>query len=1390
MKAIGIFFQRLSDYIQIFFDSLSWAIIILILLAVILMISITFLIINSIKNNHNTTKQLTDNASKYKKSNIIKNFFYKKSINYNAIHRSFNNANELLIKAIGVQNYKYKLPWYLLLGISESGKTTIAMQLESAFSPKINKESPASWIFFKHGVLVDVRGDLFLEKDSLNANENLWRSLLITLEKERSKRPINGIIITIPVSELYCKNASIDMEQISERANFISQKIINAQNILGIRMPVYIIFTKCDFIPGFKSFCSEISFSNSTNIIGWSNYYSDKIEFNENWITDGFDQILEDIYRVQLEILSKPVSNDVRDGVFVFPIEFAQIKYNLKTYLSKIFRNDTYEESSILRGFYFVGDSGLEILSSVGSNSSDGLVKIINNNENSEVQLPERINQNRKLFFIEDLFKIKIFSESGIVKPLTKHLSKTQKKIRNIKISIVAFFLIGSYGVYRAHSKLNFIKDDLAPILYKLNLDVRKLRKIDYQSIPEKAEECQIYSGDLLFVLNQMDNMDFFSFFIPASWISPLRADLYKIIEKTYHITITRAIYLNLLCKIRDLFNKRPYPNKKTKLITNLIEIEKSNEFLYIKKYLNDLDTLSRQIDNFNSLKVTRDLNALNSLIEYSFNTKLPNGFWSKQDYIDEFLKNVPFSSIELLTYSKMAQKILFTMFEGLSYALFSEDNLFSIPGRLNQFIKYASKKSNIKHLSDIRKFNIELSDAKKIESGYSWMDYSVFNPQEEVIDTFYKIEKMHIFGKDIKNKIIKKISNDFYEFQHVMRNINQLIYKNQKSSSDSMFTSQGLSDLQRSLKLLFKEPYMSIQLPYKYDNTVPDGYIVCFDEYLIQSAHDMIQQYEEFASKHLEDFPRVVRENIHLDMQESLKTHIDNLIYRAKSIVKIKSGNDLQISEEIVRTQIDNLKKISPSIIKILNALNQGINASQFIAFRDTIVKTCTDLLDRVDKMLKNLAPFYVKTFAWWDGSTSMALTSFGAKDIDDLKQYMDLQISLITELALDFAKPIIELLSSHLMLEFDTNKILFNKWKRIVSQVVKYKGSVPGNSLRDIEYFILKEMNKINTDIAIQKIKISDNKKESGDYFAESLRRIKMGIRARAEVIKRKQSIENYKKIIEFFNQFIKDRFPFIDRSAKFGVPELEPDVLKDFFVLYDSFGGSAKNVLSQLFELPNAKNIYNFLKQIDNVREFFGNFLDKNSSYEIPSFNVDIKFRTNRDFEKGGEFIMDWAVVLDGSYSINNYDSQTKFKWLYGSNIDFKFVWPNSSQNKPIKDIKQPELQIDDNTALFQYNSKWALLWLVRAHNANREVEENIDPFAYTLKFEVPISDGKKSILYNQIRISTNKKNKRSVNKLVKVPDFPTFAPAISDDIIAIADQPILTEGDSNNDFYTIN
>ncbi len=251
-------------------------------------------------------------------------------------------------------NPLYVLPWYLVIGESGSGKTTAikGARLSSPFAAATAKVSGISgtrncdWWFFEQAIIIDTAGRYAIPVDESRDTEE-WRNFLPLLSKYRKKEPLNGLIVTVSADKLL--NSS--PEVLAEDGRKIRARIDELMLALGSKFPVYVMVTKCDMIQGMTQFCDRLPEKSLTQAMGLINHnIQEDADGLEKHAVDSIDERLRNC---RLLLLHEARAKTIDPALILFPDEFSQIGNGLKSFISRAFQQNPYQETPILRGIFF-----------------------------------------------------------------------------------------------------------------------------------------------------------------------------------------------------------------------------------------------------------------------------------------------------------------------------------------------------------------------------------------------------------------------------------------------------------------------------------------------------------------------------------------------------------------------------------------------------------------------------------------------------------------------------------------------------------------------------------------------------------------------------------------------------------------------------------------------------------------------------------------------------------------------------------------------------------------------------------------------------------------------------------------------------------------------------
>ena len=258
--------------------------------------------------------------------------------------------------------YLYQLPWYVIIGAPGAGKTTALVNsgLHFPLADRFGKTAlrgiggtrNCDWWFTNEAVLLDTAGRYTTQESQREQDASEWNKFVALLKKYRARQPVNGAIITISVSDLLTLSA----QQRHQQASALRQRLLELNEQLGIRFPVYVLVTKTDLLQGFTAYFDSFDKAKRDQVWGFTFPWAELKNGNFD-LQGGFEQeyaLLQQRLDAGLaDMMLMERDAKARAESYLFPQEFAGLRPLLSDYLMHIFAHSGFETSLSARGIYF-----------------------------------------------------------------------------------------------------------------------------------------------------------------------------------------------------------------------------------------------------------------------------------------------------------------------------------------------------------------------------------------------------------------------------------------------------------------------------------------------------------------------------------------------------------------------------------------------------------------------------------------------------------------------------------------------------------------------------------------------------------------------------------------------------------------------------------------------------------------------------------------------------------------------------------------------------------------------------------------------------------------------------------------------------------------------------
>jgi type VI secretion system protein ImpL len=254
-----------------------------------------------------------------------------------------------------------ELPWYVMIGPPGAGKTTAIVNsgLQFPLAESMGKGAiggvggtrNCDWWFTNNAVLIDTAGRYTTQESDAETDNAGWLGFLSLLKKYRKRQPINGAMIAISLSDLLMQD---EITQASH-AVAVRRRLNELREKLGVRFPVYVLFTKADLIAGFSEFFDNLGKEDREQVWGFT-LPLDKTKGEASPVAafdSEFALLLGQLNAQSLERMQTETDPQRRSMVAGFPSQVAAMRSVARNFLAEVFQDNRYEQRHMLRGIYF-----------------------------------------------------------------------------------------------------------------------------------------------------------------------------------------------------------------------------------------------------------------------------------------------------------------------------------------------------------------------------------------------------------------------------------------------------------------------------------------------------------------------------------------------------------------------------------------------------------------------------------------------------------------------------------------------------------------------------------------------------------------------------------------------------------------------------------------------------------------------------------------------------------------------------------------------------------------------------------------------------------------------------------------------------------------------------
>jgi len=395
----------------------------------ILIINLLYLLLSKEENRARREKKLEAFWAKRREKKLQKKEEQKLAT---ALRKKFNKAKNIIqdasiYKSVSYQNYE--LPWYLVIGEEQSKKASILRSSSLDFPVNINYKdseyndnrddmSSFRWFFAEESVFINVPS-AYVSTDKDRLEKVVWNEFLRLFKKERWRKPVNGIILTLNIEKFY----SDSEEELREYAKVLRARFDELSKAFFSQIPIYVIISGLESVDGFYEYFNTLTDEEKREILGVT-FDENLVNINENTIATKFSLLQKRLESDRIDKLYREFDVDSRAKAYFFNDKLRELLHKITKFNAQLFSKTRFHAPLMLRGIYFTSVN----------------------------------NQILKGIFLPKVFDKIILSETNLVK-IDKNFKRKYSILQWVLISLLSAVVLSS-----AYYWLNFLNKESSEV--------------------------------------------------------------------------------------------------------------------------------------------------------------------------------------------------------------------------------------------------------------------------------------------------------------------------------------------------------------------------------------------------------------------------------------------------------------------------------------------------------------------------------------------------------------------------------------------------------------------------------------------------------------------------------------------------------------------------------------------------------------------------------------------------------------------------------------------------------------------------------------------------------------------------------------------------------------
>jgi type VI secretion system protein ImpL len=1168
-----------------------------------------------------------------------------------ALRRSFMTAMRRFHELSPRAADRLRAPWVLAIGEVGAGTSSLisSLPLDRLGGTVGEAASPCFWHFFERGVVLDIEGSLILDPATGHGADQAWKTLIGQLQKYRPERPLDAIVLSIPANDLVGPER-LGRDAAAERAARVEARLTELQRGLGLRLPVYVVITKCDRIPGFTPFARTVPREKAAGMLGWSSPYAIDAAFSPAWVDEAFTTILRGIQHAEFDAFARRDAVASAGDFLLLPPRVSAAAPALRDFLQRVFRPTAWEQGASLRGIYLTGDPVRAEPVDAGPTPAvlgDGAVA------------PIQLEVSPQRPFVSDLFSEKIFAEQGIARPGPRVFPSRNRAVAWMQVATLAFVLLGPVALWCGANGIR-----VGP--WQLTLGVRAQAK-ELETLLQTVEGTVrtmaapgVQSVSVFPLLGAMANVGashLGSPFLPTSIFTPLSGQVQRAIQTSFQVVVLPELRDDLTERIHGLIGGVVDSGKNTLRAPTSVSLP---------QYVTDLSELAQNVERFNKMSgagsgETRDLA---DLVHYLYGEEVGPSFFENDEFYRRALEAA--HSTPIVPDSRLQAQAVQRAGELTSQAYAS----------LITRVSDGAGKSGDREAeeSDV---DASKADVEAIVGLRAFLD-----PDGPVQHSLAAIRLPFVFGdhfavavSDTLNSYTERLTGEI----------------------TARFTdhAHNMAATRRSFDALLHQRFMEASTGHAISGRIPPGMELHWDDRRLDEAIGLDSNFDIFVRHGLDSLPDALRGTVRRLATVQLAAAMGDAVATAQLTKPGIGGANMESSRDL-RARVTNFEQSAPRISRLLDLFDEIGATAEVDSLDEVSTRQATGILARLDTAFDLAHRFVLPASAvsTWSGRAPFSAAAFGGAHgafAEYLATEQDAIRSMVT-----LARPVVAFLQARVDAGATPPRSL-RSWTELVDDVDRADRKPPAGPLASLDKIVSDEIDSVDVRTCLGRAPRAGN---ANDVLSKRVDDLRTTVWRRCADVALGSARAAYNRMADIYRTRIVGHFPF---SAADAVSEAAPADVIDLMRAWDAVAPSAAELASGAGATA-APRINAFFTDMAAVRKFFAPLVDSAAAARAPVYDYQIDFRTSRSRESGANQIAEWTADIGGHHTeIGTPPAQRRGRWNAGDTVQVTLRWATGSLVQPLA-VTAPGAAVIDDAVVLGAGGTWSLIRLLRAFESD--------------------------------------------------------------------------------------